>query len=366
MAKILFIVAHRPGRSPGQRFRFEQYLDYLKANGFEYEFSNLISEKDDSIFYAKGKYLSKFFILLKSILIRIRDVWRAKDYDIVFIYREAVMFGSTLFEKMMAKRGAKIVLDFDDAIWLMDVSDGNKNLQWLKKPSKTPDIIKQCNLVIVGNRYLAEYSRQFNTNVEIIPTTLITEYYKPNKTRAIDSSKICIGWTGSATTLKHLETATPILKKIKEKFPQVYFKVISDVTFAIDGLEIHNCKWTKENEVADLEEITIGIMPLPDDKWAMGKCGFKGLQYMAMEIPAVMSPVGVNTEIIEDGINGFLATTEEQWIEKLSMLINEEGLRKKLGENGRKTVVERYSYLSQKDRYIQLLNELAAKKIDSI
>ena len=361
MAKILFIVPHRLGRSPGQRFRFEQYLEHLKSNGFDYKFSYLINEKDDAIFYAKGKYVSKFLILLKCIFIRICDVYRAKDYDIIFIYREAVMFGATIFEKMLAKRGAKVVLDFDDAIWLMDVSDGNKNLQWLKKPSKTATLIKYSNLIIVGNKYLADYALQYNKSVEIIPTTLITDYYVPSNSRNYNNAHICIGWTGSSTTIKHLETATPILKKIKEKFPNVYFKVISDVIFTIEGLEIKNCKWTKESEVADLEEIDIGIMPLPDDKWTKGKCGFKGLQYMAMEIPAVMSPVGVNTEIIEDGVNGFLAASEEQWIEKLSILISNSDLRKKLGENGRKTVINRFSFTSQKDKYVNILNNLICK-----
>jgi len=116
--------------------------------------------------------------------------------------------------------------------------------------------------------------------------------------------------------------------------------------------------WNCDSEIEDLSEIDIGIMPLPDDEWAKGKCGFKGLQYMAMEIPTVMSAVGVNREIIEEGVNGFLASTEEEWIDKLSLLIESEELRRNIGMEGRKTVIEKYSVDSQKQRYLEYFNEL--------
>lgn len=358
MKKILFLVAHRPGRSPGQRFRFEQYLNFLASNGYSYEFSYLISESDDKYFYQKGYYFRKFFILLKSILIRYKDIGRAKKSDMVFIYRDAVMFGSVFFEKKIKKTGAKIVLDFDDAIWLMDISDGNKNLRWLKRPEKTAEIARLCNTVIVGNKYLADYVLQFNNKVEIIPTTLETNSFKRNFSY-LQREKVCIGWTGSLTTLKHLEIAVPFLKKIKEKYGQkVRFKVIADSPFKNNDLEFEFCKWNKDSEISDLCDIDIGIMPLPDDDWAKGKCGFKGLQYMAMEIPAVMSPVGVNTEIIDDGVNGFIAMDLNSWVEKLSLLIDSYPLRCELGKNGRKTIEERYSFDSQKNRYLKLFNDI--------
>lgn len=355
--KILFLVAHRPGRSPGQRFRFEQYLDHLKANGYQCDISFLITEADDAAFYAPGKYLAKARIVMKSIRQRLNDLKVAGSYDLVFIYREAHMLWFSWFERRLYRMGVKMILDFDDSIWLNDTSDGNRQLAWLKRPSKTADILRMSSMALVGNEYLASYARRFNPNVHVVPTTINTAYYTPNSKAANDT--VCIGWTGSSTTLKHLHEALPVLRAIRQRYgDKVSFRVISNKPLEADLPGLENITWQRNTEVSDLYPIDIGIMPLPNDDWARGKCGFKGLQYMALEIPTVMSPVGVNTEIIEDGVNGFLAGYHQEWIEKLSLLIESPALREKLGKAGRQTVVERYSFESQKDRYLCLFNSL--------
>lgn len=359
--RILFLVAHRPGRSPGQRFRFEQYLHHLQQNGFDCQVSWLISEKDDPIFYANGKYLAKLLFLVRSLWKRFSDLRRVRQFDIVFLYREAHMLGTTFFERQIRRKGVKMVVDFDDSIWLRDVSNGNKKLAFLKRPSKTADIVAMCNAVIVGNQYLADYSLVFNPHVHIIPTTLDTETYLPVQ-RSEENRPVCIGWTGSSTTIKHFSLAVPVLQQIRQKYgEQVVFRVISDEFFDghLEGLE--NIRWNKETELDDLASIDIGIMPLPDDAWARGKCGFKGLQYMALAKPAVMSPVGVNNEIIRHGENGFLAQDQKQWFDLLCQLIDDPQLRSRMGEKGRKTVVERFSFQSQKDRYLDIFKQLVAK-----
>jgi len=356
--RILFLVAHRPGRSPGQRFRFEQYTGYLNKNGFDTHISYLIDESDDNAFYAPGKFFAKFRILLKSIRKRIKDLKLVKNFDIIFLYREAIMLGTSFFEMRLKKTGIPVVLDFDDSIWLKEVSEGNRNLAFLKRPSKTPAIIKLADTVFVGNKYLADYATKYNHNVKIFPTTIDTGYYAPvNKT---GHNPVCIGWTGSSTTLKHLAMAVPVLKRLREKYGErVCFRVISDepLEAGIEGLE--NIRWKKVNEIEDLNHVDIGIMPLPDNQWTRGKCGFKGLQYMALEIPAVMSPVGVNKEIIQHGVNGFLASDDDDWFEKLCMLVDSFELRGQLGKEGRKTVIEKYSFDSHKDIYLSYFKEIA-------
>jgi glycosyltransferase involved in cell wall biosynthesis len=359
--KILFLVAHRPGRSPGQRFRFEQYLDYLKQHGFDYHISYLIDKKDDAMFYSPGKYFDKTLFLYRSIRQRLKDVKMARDFDLIFLYREAHMLGSTFYERRLAESGVPMIVDFDDSIWLKDISNGNRNLSFLKRPAKTAEIIGLCNASIVGNNYLAAYARQFSNNVFVIPTTIDTDYYNPIEKDKI-SGQIVIGWTGSSTTIKHFSLAVPILHKIRQKYgDKVRFRMISDEPYSGDLEGLEYVRWNRESEVGDLSGIDIGIMPLPDDAWSRGKCGFKGLQYMALQIPAVMSPVGVNTEIIDHGRNGFLADTPEKWQEILSLLIENESLRKTIGQQGRKTVEAHYSYHSQKDNYLSIFKSLVNK-----
>jgi len=352
MPRILFIASHRLNRSPSQRYRFEQYFSFLEKNGFSCELSYIISEKDDVYFYSKGNLLRKFWILVRSFFKRLKDRRRYKDYDIVFVQREAIMVGTTWFERGIQKKGAKYVFDFDDSIWVMDTSEGNKKYEWLKDPEKTARNIRHANLVLAGNNYLADYARHYNDHVKVIPTTIDTEVHKPAHL-PVRSEKIVIGWSGSLTTIKHFEYAINFLKVICKKYPQVEICVISDDVYTNPELEVKGIKWSAENEVACINTFSIGIMPLPADEWAKGKCGLKGLSYMACEVPTVMSPVGVNTEIIEHGKNGFLASSTEEWFYCLSQLIESETLREKMGKAARETVIAKYSMLSQQNNYLE-------------
>ena len=356
--KILFIASHRKDRSPGQRYRFEQYFNFLQENGYDCELSFFLTAEDDAVFYSSGNIFQKFLITIKSAKKRMKDVKRANDFDIVFVQREAFMTGSTYFERGFRKSSAKMVFDFDDSVWLLDTSDANKIWQWMKSAKKTSRIIEMSDLIFAGNQYLADYALGFNKNVRIIPTTIDTkkfirtDEYKNNES-------ICIGWSGSHTTIKHFEAAVPFLKKIKQKYgDKICFKVMGDPVYENKELDIKGIPWSSETEVPVISGFDIGIMPLPDDQWVKGKCGLKGLSYMALEVPTIMSAVGVNPSIITDGENGFLATTDEEWVAKISLLIDSFDLRKKLGSNGRRTVEDRYSVESQKNNYLNAFNEL--------
>ncbi|MDR2836216.1 MAG: glycosyltransferase family 4 protein [Bacteroidales bacterium] len=359
MKKILAIVQHRKDRSPGQRFRFEQYMSFLQENGFEIIFSNVLNEKSDKIFYSKGKYFSKFIIIIKSFFKRRKDLKIAKTVNCVYIYREAFMLGTIYFERKISKLKIPIIYDFDDAIWLNDTSNANKKFAWLKNSEKTKKICKLANVVITGNNFLADYARQFNNNVIVIPTTLNLEIYETVKIHSLQD-KICIGWTGSETTLKHFNHIIPTLNKIKEKYEsKIYFKVIASRFYAETDFEIIFSEWSKESEIEELLEFDIGIMPLPDDEWSKGKCGFKGLQCMALKIPVVMSKVGTNIEIIKNGENGFLVEKEDEWINCLSKLIDSEITRKEIGGKGYETVKNKYSFDVWKSKYLQIFKEIS-------
>jgi len=357
MKKVLFIAAHRTDRSPSQRFRFEQYFDFLEKNGFSCELSSLVSKEDDAKLYSPGNYATKLKIWRKSRNIRNKDAVRSNEFDIIFVQREAFMTGSIKYEQVFAKSKAKLVFDFDDSIWLENVSNANRKLAWLKNNDKTKKIIKISDIIFAGNKYLYDYASQFNENVKIIPTTIDTLEYSRLSTKQTDT--ICIGWSGSVTTIQHFNVALPFLIKLKDKYgDKICFKVIGDNNYINEELNIQGIAWNKEDEIKELSSFDIGIMPLPNDKWAEGKCGLKGLQYMALEIPTIMSPVGVNTEIIQDGENGFLADKEDEWLEKLSLLIENEKLRNTIGKAGRKTVEEKYSVKANKDKYLAIFKSL--------
>jgi len=359
--RILFICQHRPDRSPSQRFRFEQYLNYLTENGYECHHVFLLSEKKDKIFYASGKHVKKVLILFTSFWILIKQSYFRK-YDIVFVQREAFMLGTSYFERRFARK-SKLIYDFDDSIWIHQtgtIRSNNKFFYFLKNPDKTQDIIKFSHIVFAGNNYLADYALQYNDNVKIIPTTIDTDIYRVSSNT--NKNKLCIGWSGSFSTIIHFEFIINALLKVKKNYRErVYFKVIGDETFVNQELDIQGLPWIKSTEVKDLSEIDIGIMPLPNDEWTKGKCALKGLQYMALSIPCVMSPVGVNKDIIQDGVNGFLADRQEEWVEKLSKLIDSKDLREKIGKKGREKVIQSYSFESQKDRYLEYFNELIEK-----
>lgn len=351
--KILFIGILYPRRSPSQRFRYEQFIPTLEKEGIQCHLKWIINKEDEQGFY-KGSIIDKLFVFIKSTFRLIKIVMSPEKYDRIFIQREAYFLGTTFFEFLLSKK-APIVYDFDDSIWLPNISESNKKFSFLKNPYKTKQIIKLASNVIAGNQFLADYALKYNPNVTMIPTCVDTQKFKPVE-RIASHDKVIIGWSGSHTTIPHFELLLSTLQKIKIKFgDQIDFLVIGDPHFYFPALNIRGIAWTESSEVYSLSKIDIGIMPLPNDEWSMGKCGFKGIQYMSMGIPTIMSTVGVNTEIIQNEINGFLASNEDEWLQKLTLLIENPDLREKIGKAGRKTVVEKYSIEANKESYLNVV-----------
>jgi len=354
---ILFLTPYPNNQAPSQRFRFEQYFGVFHQNGIQIMQESFLDDATWKIFYKRGVLHKKIWGIFKGIVRRHLVVFQLHKFDFVFIHREACFIGPAYFEWIYSKVfRKKIIYDFDDAIWLRDVSEANNKLAWLKRSEKTSKIISYSHYVIAGNKYLAEYAFNFSNNVIVIPTTIDTNYHS---ILSREKSDIVIGWTGSITTNRHFETLLPVLQKLLIKYPvNIKLRTISNKETEHGALPVNYIKWSKENEISDLSKFDIGIMPLPDDEWAQGKCGFKGLQYMALGIPTIMSPVGVNTEIIQDGKNGFLACSEDEWLDRLSMLIESKELREQIGKAGRNTVIEKYSVEANKQKYLNLFSNL--------
>lgn len=355
--KIIFLTPCPLGELPSQRFRFEQYYKILNTNGIVFHVQSFLPFNRRQNFIKSSSVLGKTVGLILGFIKRIIILFHVHQYDFVFIHREVTPFGPPIFEWVIAKVfKRKIIYDFDDAIWTIDTVGEFFLKKIIRYRSKVASICKWSHKVSCGNEYLCDYARQFNTNVVLNPTTIDTKLHHvaPHHEKKGMKGEVIIGWTGSHSTLKYLKTIEYELQQIESAHPNVEFHVIADISPDLNLKKLKFKPWSTETEISDLAQFDIGIMPLPDDEWSKGKCGFKILQYMALSIPSVASPVGVNTKIIKDGMNGFLCNTSADWINKMEELIKNESLRKQLGDNGYKTVVENYSVPSNTDNFLSL------------
>ncbi len=352
---ILFIVPYPIDKAPSQRFRFEQYFSSLQKKGITVTVKPFLSNEIWDILYLPGRFPRKALAIIGGLFKRFFLLFTLKKYDFIFIHREATPIGPAFFEYFAARwLKKKIIYDFDDAIWIPNYSEANSFFSFLKGYSNVKHICKWVYKISCGNEYLCDYARQFNKNVVYNPTTIDTENYH-NKVKNQDTDNFVIGWTGSHSTIRYIEEVIPVLSELEEKYT-FQFMVISDLkpTYNLKSLVYH--KWNKHSEIEDLLKFNIGIMPLKDDKWANGKCGFKALQYMALGIPALVSPVGVNTRIVDDKINGFICTSPEDWKNAIEAIMKDKSLNKEIAKNTRIKIENHYSVKSNTANFIDLFS----------
>lgn len=350
--KILFLTPYPADTAGSQRFRFEQYLPFLEEEGWEISRQSFIDEVTWEILYLPGYQWSKFWGVLKGFARRKWMLLKAVRYDYIFIHREAAPIGPPVFEWMLSQvLGKKLIYDFDDAIWRENTSGANNLASRLKWARKIEAICKWSHKVSAGNAFLAAYARNFNPNSIINPTTIDTNYHIPSDKQG----KLVIGWTGTHSTLKYLKLIQPVIQELQQTY--VFdFLVIADQRPELDIPNLSFLPWTKESEVEDLNKIDIGVMPLEMDEWAKGKCGFKALQFMALEKPVLVTPVGVNAEIVEQGVSGYHCLDAEKWKERLTQLIGDKALRKQLGAQGRKKVEAEFSVIANRENFLSLFD----------
>ncbi|HEX7014883.1 MAG TPA: glycosyltransferase family 4 protein [Cyclobacteriaceae bacterium] len=356
--KILFLIPYPPGESPSQRFRFEQYLSLLKDRGHTLRLTPFLPPHRWRLFYQRGHTVARIGMIVRGFLQRLGLLLSAAQYDRIFIHREAAPIGPPIIEWFLAKvLGKKIIYDFDDAIWLTDKESEASLERILRWRTKISSICRWSHRVSCGNEYLREYAHRFNPNAVLNPTTIDTEgLHNPSRLRVPGKppDRLVIGWTGSHSTLKYLYLLNDALVRVQQKFPATVLLVIADRPPELNLPGVMFRKWSTETEISDLMMTDIGIMPLPDDEWSKGKCGFKALQYMALGIPAVASAVGVNATIIRHMENGCLCSTDDEWVEVLEMLIANADLRQRVGSAGRQTVIEHYSVSSNSSTFLSL------------
>ena len=361
---VCALVPYPPDTTPSQRFRIEQWRPLLAAQGIVVDVLPFADEAMLRLMPKPGRRIAKATANMRRFFARFSDVIVTRGYDVVLIHRAACIIGPAILERLIAALGRPIIYDFDDAIFVLHTTDANRRFAWLKFPRKTASICRISRHVVVGNSYLADYARKYNQQVTVVPTSVDIDRYRPragNRT----NGRFVVGWTGSSTSQTYLEAFVPVLRRLIA-LGNVELRVHSDREPVLPGVPYEWRPWSAENEIEELAEFDIGIMPMPDEEFALGKCAMKALLYMAMGIPAVCSAIGANLEVIQNGENGLLASTPEEWISHIEKLIADPSLVQRLGAAGRKTVEERYSMAHSAELFARVVRSVISSEPSAV
>jgi glycosyltransferase involved in cell wall biosynthesis len=366
VAKVRRILALSPipEEGAGCRFRISQFIPYLATVGYDVTVRPFFSPEFFRLVYHPGHYLKKVAAFGGLTADRLKLLSDLSAYDLIFLYREAYPIGPALLERWLAAPGKPpIVYDFDDAVFLPNVSDANRFMVSLKWVRKIPGILRLSTHVVAGNEYLAAFAKQFNPAVTTIPTCVDTGKFLPRPPgRARPAERLVVGWIGSPTTTPYLATLRDVFRRVNARRP-FELKVsgaAADISF--DGVPTRNVRWSLDDEVTLFNTCDIGVYPLTDDEWSKGKCGFKAIQFMACGVPVVASAVGVNREIVQDGVNGFLASTPDEWAAKLEALLADAELRARFAAAGRRTVEQHYSLAVNAPKLAAVFDQVLARR----
>lgn len=339
MTVIKVLGLTRYGRSgASSRLRFFQYSDGLSQVGISIKFHSLIDDECLSQLYSNGRY--KFTRLFLSYCSRIKILLQLKDFNVIWIEKEALPW-FPLWMELVLLRKCQFILDYDDAVF----HNYDEHPFYLIRRIfgfRCDRLMARAALVVCGNKYLANRAKQAGSRcVEILPTVIELSRYKSIIVSRVHDKKIpIIVWIGSPSTVKYLQNIAESLLILFKRAPFT-LRVIG-AQFNYPGLKIECLLWTETDEVSNLSDCSVGIMPLLNSSWEKGKCGYKLIQYMACGLPVVASDVGVNSEIIRHGENGFLVSTSQQWVDALEMVLFDSELSNKMGSLGRAMVERHY------------------------
>lgn len=340
------------------RVRMYQYLPGLRAAGIEIDASPLFDDDYVRALYAQQRPIGS---ILSGYTRRLARLLRGGEYDAVWIEKELLPWLPAAIERLLWPRSV-VVVDYDDAVFhRYDMHPSG--LVRAELGRKIDAVMRRADLVTAGNGYLA--ARAFGagcTRVERLPTVVDLSRYPPGPSPSSrESDLVTIGWIGSPATAEYLGMVAPALQQLARTHA-IRCVAVGARPDQVDGTSFEAVPWTEVSEAAQVADFDIGLMPLPDEPWERGKCGYKLIQYMACGLPVVASPVGVNPEIVSNGVNGELATSTEEWVAALSRLIENPELRVRQGTQGRQRVQAWYSLQAQTPRLVSMLHDAAARR----
>lgn len=359
--RVLLLGPYPPSTAGSQRYRWEQYIPDLQRDGIALTVRGFQSF---SLFKANQHEMStpaRFVETLRSFTRTWQHVREALSYDVVVVHREIASLGPPFFERWLYKKGVRLIYDFDDALYA-------GASRWIKRlagwQQKIGEIISFSHHTLAGSPVLLEFARQFSDRVTLMPTVPYPASYPvPEKPAA---ERVVVGWSGGVGTSAVLRDIAEPLRQLQREH-NIAFHVAGNAAFALDGMQVTASDWTfpiDDRQVwTALRPYDIGLMPLRDNAWDRAKCGFKALLYMSMGISPVVSPIGVNADIVQDGINGFWARTEAEWHDKIKALVTHPALRKDMGQKARQTIEERWSAARQVSHLARVLREVASTNV---
>jgi glycosyltransferase involved in cell wall biosynthesis len=350
---VACLVPYPLERVPGQRFRLEQWRVPLAERGIQLHFLPLLTPETMDVLYKPGHFLTKSRDIVAGSYGRLRWTLRqARDFDVVVIFREALLLGIDWIERLLVRR-IPTVFDFDDAVWLPNVSMANRRLRFLKGFSKVNRILGMVSAVSAGCRFLADHARRFNDRVFVVPTSIDLDAYGAPREHH-DADELTVGWTGSITSSEYLRYAEAGLQRAAGRVRMRVVLLGARPGYAIPGVATESIAWSPENEISVIRRFDVGIKPAPREEWARGKCPMKDIQYMALGIPPVATRFGTALESIDHGRTGFLCEQDDDWADALARLCDT-SLRRKMGLAARRVVEERYSSLVAADVFADAL-----------
>jgi glycosyltransferase involved in cell wall biosynthesis len=356
-------LASPPNEAAATRYRVTQFIAPLAERGITLTLRPFFDSRLFTSLYKREAMARTAFGLAIAGLRRLSDVWHARHADVIFVQREAMMFGPPLIEWLSAKALRRpMVLDLDDATYVRYTSPTyGRWASWLKWFSKTDDLIRWARVVTCGNQAIADYVSKKGTRAVVIPTVVDTELFRPLESVDDGHDVIVLGWIGTHSTFPYLESIFPALARLAQKH-RFRLKVVGAgrEEVSVPNVEVENLKWSLTREVEDFQSFDIGLYPIVADNWALGKSGFKAIQYMAVGIPYVVTPVGVCAEMGQAGTTHLAATTEDEWYEALDCLLSDAARRREMGKAGRAHALEHYTMEAQAEKLARVLQEAAS------
>lgn len=355
--KVLFLTRY-PLAGASSRYRVYQYIPQLEKLGVECVVECFMDGSMYDLSFTPGRTGRKILATVRAIARRLWTLRNFRDYDIIYMQRELFPFGPPIAERWLKARGAKLVFDYDDALFIKKPSRYNVVSTALRSSEKTYDIFALCDAVVAGNDYLRDVAADYTDRAVTIEVAEDTDRIPMHKLHD-NVSGVVIGWLGSKTTVKYLNLIEDVLYRIAERYPFVRYEIVGGGEYDLPGLPVTHTTWTLDGELAALARFDIGIMPLPLEEWSKGKSGGKARTYMAAGVPPVCTRIGYNTELIRHAETGLLCKTESEWQAALSELVERPDRRQQIAEAARKDVEERFSLERQAGKIHKLLTEVA-------